>query len=513
MPGMLDAKVTLVTGGARGMGRDAALLFAREGARVFVADLDGAGAAETAQLIRDAGGEAESMAADVMSSADISATVAAAVEAFGRIDGALNNAGVTGGQIGQGGRFTADWDEDAFDRIIGINLKGVWLCMRAEIAQMAKQGGGSIVNTSSLAGVAGFLTASGYTASKHGVIGITKVAALEYAPTIRVNALCPGYVDTEMLRDTMSRRGEQILSRIPFKRLGGASGDHRDGMLAPVRPGELHHRRRLHRRRRLHGRLSAAAGRHAMKQLRAGRNEAILDPEMPIIDAHHHLFDRPTLRYMFDDYLEDVRAGHRIVASVYVETLAFARPDGPELLRPIGEVEFANGAGAIADSGRYGDARICAAIVGYADMRNGDAVAKFLDRALASAPDRFRGVRQITMEHPDESALPILPQATADRRPRPPGLPPRLRPLSPRGLILTPLSSTSSSRRSPSWRTFSGHDDHPQPHGRAVVWRWTRPSAPSVFTRWRAGLRELARRPNVVLQGRRPRHAVLGVRP
>ena len=156
MPGMLDAKVTLVTGGARGMGRDAALLFAREGARVFVADLDGAGAAETAQLIRDAGGEAESMAADVTSSADISATVAAAVEAFGRIDGALNNAGVTGGQIGQGGRFTADWDEDAFDRIIGINLKGVWLCMRAEIAQMAKQGGGSIVNTSSLAGSPGF---------------------------------------------------------------------------------------------------------------------------------------------------------------------------------------------------------------------------------------------------------------------------------------------------------------------------------------------------------------------
>ncbi len=222
MSGLLDGKATLVTGGARGMGRDAATLFAREGARVFVADLDGEGAAETAKIIREAGGEAESMAVDVTDGTRIKAMVGAAVDAFGRLDGALNNAGVTGGQIGQGGRFSADWDEEAFDRIIDINLKGVWQCMRAEIAQMSKQGVGSIVNTSSLAGVTGFLTASGYTASKHGVIGITKVAAIEYAPHVRVNALCPGYVDTEMLKDSMSRRGEQILSRIPFKRLGAA---------------------------------------------------------------------------------------------------------------------------------------------------------------------------------------------------------------------------------------------------------------------------------------------------
>lgn len=138
-------------------------------------------------------------------------------------------------------------------------------------------------------------------------------------------------------------------------------------------------------------------------QLLAGRDEPILEPDLPIIDSAHHLFDRPALRYMFEDYLADVRAGHKIVASIYVETLAFARRYGPELLRPLGEVEFANGIGAMSASGVYGECRICAAIVGFADLRFGEEVSQLLDQALALAPERFRGVRQITIEAPSDA--------------------------------------------------------------------------------------------------------------
>lgn len=134
-----------------------------------------------------------------------------------------------------------------------------------------------------------------------------------------------------------------------------------------------------------------------------GRHELILDPELPIVDAHHHLFHRPALRYLLDEYLEDVQAGHRIMASVYVETQAFERITGPELLRPLGEIEFANGVGAMSASGLYGDCRVCAAVVGYVDMRQGDAVGRYLDRAMECAPDRFRGVRQVTLEHASET--------------------------------------------------------------------------------------------------------------
>jgi L-fuconolactonase len=138
-------------------------------------------------------------------------------------------------------------------------------------------------------------------------------------------------------------------------------------------------------------------------RLYAGRDEPILDPELPIVDAHHHLFDRPALRYMFDDYLADVRAGHRVVASVYVETQAFVRRDGLDMMRPLGEIEFANGVGAMATSGAYGDALICAAIVGYADLRYGAAIGEYLDRAMEIAPSRFRGVRQIAIDDPSEA--------------------------------------------------------------------------------------------------------------
>jgi predicted TIM-barrel fold metal-dependent hydrolase len=138
-----------------------------------------------------------------------------------------------------------------------------------------------------------------------------------------------------------------------------------------------------------------------MKRLE-GRDEIILDPDLPIVDAHHHLVQRPTLRYLLDEYLEDAMAGHHIVGSVYVETLAMARKDGPELLRPLGEVEFANGIGAMAASGVYGDCLVCAGIVGYADLRYGSQVAELLERSVQVAPDRFRGIRQVTIEHPTE---------------------------------------------------------------------------------------------------------------
>jgi L-fuconolactonase len=139
------------------------------------------------------------------------------------------------------------------------------------------------------------------------------------------------------------------------------------------------------------------------RQLHVGRDESILEPDIEIVDAHHHLFDRPALRYLLDDYLKDVQSGHRVVASVYVETLAFARPSGPEMMRPLGEVEFANGLGAMSASGAYGDVRLCAAIVGYADLRYGAAIGEYLDRAMELAPDRFRGVRQITIDDPSEA--------------------------------------------------------------------------------------------------------------
>ncbi|OAN75960.1 amidohydrolase [Sulfitobacter sp. EhC04] len=136
-----------------------------------------------------------------------------------------------------------------------------------------------------------------------------------------------------------------------------------------------------------------------MKKCREGLDETILEPELPIVDAHHHLFDRPALRYMLEDYLEDATAGHRIVASIYSETLSFVRPNGPEHLRPLGEVEFANGVGAMAASGRYGDIKVCHGMIGHADMRQGDKIADLLDQSMALAPTRFCGVRHITMEH------------------------------------------------------------------------------------------------------------------
>jgi NAD(P)-dependent dehydrogenase (short-subunit alcohol dehydrogenase family) len=221
MAGMLEGKVALITGGGRGIGREAALLFAKEGARVAVADLSADGAKETVAMINAVGGQAMSIAADMTQPADVAAMVSAVVKAHGRLDCAFNNAGIAGYQVGAAGKKTADWSEEAFDRMIAVNLKGVWLCMRHELQQMVAQGGGAIVNTASIAGLIGLPTSSIYVAAKHGVVGLTKTAAIEYAAQrVRVNAVCPGYIETEMTREVMQRRGEQILAMVPYNRMG-----------------------------------------------------------------------------------------------------------------------------------------------------------------------------------------------------------------------------------------------------------------------------------------------------
>lgn len=223
MAGMLEGKTALISGGARGIGRATALLFAKEGARVAVADLNGDGAKETVAIINGAGGQAIAITVEISKPAEVEAMVKRTVDAFGRLDCAFNNAGIAGYQVGSKGQKTAEWSEEAFDRMIAINLKGVWLAMRHELNVMVAQGGGSIVNTGSIAGLVGLPTSSAYVAAKHGVIGLTKTAAIEYAQQkIRVNAVCPGYIETDMTKEVMTRRGEQIMAMVPYKRMGTA---------------------------------------------------------------------------------------------------------------------------------------------------------------------------------------------------------------------------------------------------------------------------------------------------
>jgi NAD(P)-dependent dehydrogenase (short-subunit alcohol dehydrogenase family) len=221
MAGLLDGKSALITGAGGGIGRAAALAFAREGARLAVADLAAEAAAETVARINALGGQAIILLGDVSRDADVKAMIDDTLAAFGRLDCAFNNAGIAGWQVEAAGRKTAEWSEEAFDRMIAVNLKGVWLCMRHELVQMQAQGGGAIVNTASIAGLVGLPTSSAYVAAKHGVIGLTKTAAIEYAEAgIRVNAVCPGYIKTPMTEESMRRRGAAILAQTPMRRMG-----------------------------------------------------------------------------------------------------------------------------------------------------------------------------------------------------------------------------------------------------------------------------------------------------
>ncbi len=222
MTGILDGKVALVTGGASGIGRATAVAMAREGARVAVADRAEETAAETVALINAAGGQAIAIGGDVTKEADVAATVARTVSAFGRIDCAFNNAGVATRAVGPAGQRIHELSQASFDTMLAVNLTGVFLCLKHEVAQMLTQGvGGAIVNTASIAGLIGLPTSAHYVAAKHGVVGLTKTAAMEYAQDgIRVNCVNPGYVKTPMTKETMETRFDEIMAKVPMRRLG-----------------------------------------------------------------------------------------------------------------------------------------------------------------------------------------------------------------------------------------------------------------------------------------------------
>src|SRR3954464_13776081 len=212
-------KVAFVTGATGGIGRATALAFAREGASVVATDVNLDGARETTRLIEETGGEALAVSCDVSHSDEIRAAIGATVDRFGRLDVAFNNAGIE-----QPVKPAHEINDDEWDRLLAVNLRGVFVAMKHEIEAMRDHGGGAIVNTSSGAGVKGFAGQAAYAATKHGIIGLTKSAALDYAAQgIRINAVCPGIIDTEMMRRFTGGTDEvraAVIAQEPIGRMG-----------------------------------------------------------------------------------------------------------------------------------------------------------------------------------------------------------------------------------------------------------------------------------------------------
>jgi len=213
-----ENKVVLITGGASGIGRSTGLAFARDGAKVVIADVQVEAGEETVQLIKELGGKAIFVKVDVSQPDEVQALIEKTVDTYGRLDCAVNNAGIE-----PPWSRTAEYTEENWERVMSINLKGVWLCMKYEIPQMLKQNGGAIVNTASVTGLIGYIGNCAYAASKHGVIGLTKTAALEYAKAgIRINAVCPGVTRTPLVERTLAIRPQMeavLTAAEPMRRM------------------------------------------------------------------------------------------------------------------------------------------------------------------------------------------------------------------------------------------------------------------------------------------------------